>query len=109
MKVGRPTFAAVGNVIASATASALSLPAIWQHIQTPDNVCRVRQFEKSGRQVPLTPVSTRLYEAPYQILVSLESTFDVISDSGSEPSITLVTDVRMMIEGYSPPLQEFRQ
>ncbi|MGI9473933.1 MAG: LysR family transcriptional regulator [Rubripirellula sp.] len=93
---------------AAARVAGLSVPTIWQHIQSLEKIYRVRLFEKTGRQVKPTVTATRLYDSLDQILVGLESTFDVVSESNDDPTITLVTGVRMMIEDLSQPLGDFR-
>ncbi len=88
----------------------LSVPTVWQHIQALQRAYGVTLFEKAGRQVRPTDSAIRLYEAIDEILVGLESTFDVVGQADSAgDSITLVTGMRMMMEDLAKPLREFRQ
>ena len=100
----------LGGYAAAARQSNLSVPTIWQHIQSLERLYGVALFQKVGRRVRPTASATRLYEAVDEILVGLESTFDVIQ-SGSETvdSITLVSGMRMMMEDLAAPLATFRK
>ena len=98
-----------GGYAAAAKVSHLSTPAVWQHIQALENAYGVQLFERVGRQVKPTAAATRLHEVDDEILVRLESTFDVVQESHSEEAIRIVTGVRMMIEDLAGPFAGFRQ
>ncbi len=88
----------------------LSVPTVWQHIQSLERLYGVPLFEKVGRRVQPTAAAKQLYEAIDEILVSLESTFDVVRrDAMQTDSITLVTGVRMMMEELAEPLGAFHR
>ena len=99
-----------GGYAAAARQSNLSVPAVWQHIRWLEKLYGVRLFEKVGRRVQSTDAATRLYHAIDEILVGLESTFEVVGHHADmTDSITLVTGVRMMIEDLAEPLGAFRR
>mgnify|MGYP002628039454 CR=1 FL=1 len=98
-----------GGYAAAAKVSHLSTPAVWQHIQALENAYGVQLFERVGRQVKPTAAATRLHEVVDEILVRLESAFDVVQESHSEEAIRIVTGVRMMIEDLAGPFARFRQ
>jgi DNA-binding transcriptional LysR family regulator len=99
-----------GGYAAAARASNLSVPTVWQQIQSLERVYGVRLFKKVGRQVQPTDAARRLYTAVDEILVNLNSTFDVVVDDSNVGSpITLVTGVRMMLEDLAAPLGAFRR
>ena len=87
----------------------LSVPTVWQHIQSLQRIYGVPLFEKSGRQVQPTDAAMKLYKAFDQILVGLESTFEEVGQSeSSHDRLTLVTGMRMMMEDLAEPLSEFQ-
>lgn len=99
-----------GGYAAASRASHLSVPSVWQQIQALEKVYGVRLFEKVGRQVQATEAANRLYAEVDRILVSLDSTFDVIGGEADDCTpITLVTGVRMMLEDLAEPLGAFRK
>ena len=96
---------------AAARESNLSVPTVWQHIQSLEKLYGVRLFEKVADVacVQLRP-RRNWYETLDQILVGLESTFDIVnSDTAKTDEITLVTGVRMMLEDLAEPLSRFRE
>jgi DNA-binding transcriptional LysR family regulator len=84
----------------------MSVPTVWQHIQALEKVYGLRLFKKEGRNVVPTEAAEKLYVAVDEILVRLDSTFD-LADGGAEAPITLVTGVRMMMEDLAEPLAAF--
>ena len=93
---------------AAARASDMSVPTVWQHIQALERIYGIRLFEKEGRNVVPTETAEKLYAAVDEILVRLDSTFD-LADGGADAPITLVTGVRMMMEDLAEPLAAFRR
>ncbi len=88
----------------------LSVPTVWQHIQSLQRIYGVTLFEKSGRQVQPTGAAMKLYEAFDEILVGLESTFEEIDHDDRNPgTLTLVTGMRMMMEDLAEPLGVFQR
>ena len=59
----------LGGYAAAARKSLLSVPTIWQHIQSLEKQYGVRLFEKVGRRVEPTTAATRLYGAVDELLV----------------------------------------
>lgn len=100
----------LGGYSAAASQSSLSIPTTWQHIRALERYYQVRLFEKTGRTVRPTPAADRLYGVIDAILVSLESTFDIVQEDGdSTGAISLVTGVRMLMEDLAEPLATFRK
>ena len=99
----------MGGYSAAASQSNLSVPTIWQHIRALERYYHVQLFQKTGRAVRPTPAADRLYHVIDEILVGLESTFDLVKDQNESDVISLVTGVRMMIEELAEPLAKFRQ
>lgn len=98
-----------GGYAAAAKVSHLSVPAVWQHIQSVEKVYGVSLFDRVGRQVQPTEAARRLYEQVDGILVQLESTFEMMDASSAHTAIRLVTGVRMMLEDLTAPLAKFHQ
>ena len=99
-----------GGYAGAARHMELSVPTVWQQVQSLQRIYGVTLFEKSGRQVRPTPAAMRLYEAFDEILVNLESTFDVVDrDESNRDTITLVTGMRMMLEDLAQPLHAFQR
>jgi DNA-binding transcriptional LysR family regulator len=99
-----------GGYAAAARESNLSVPTVWQHCQSLEKLYRVRLFEKVGRRVRPTAAATQLHDAIDQLLVGLESTFDLVRNDEAKPdTIALVTGVRMMMEDLAEPLSVFRR
>ncbi len=98
-----------GGYTAAAQSSHLSTPSVWQHIQALERAYNIRLFERAGRRVRPTVAAQRLHEAVDQILVQLESTFDVVQKSNSEETIRIVTGVRMLLEDLAAPIARFRE
>jgi len=100
-----------GGYAAAARRSGLSVPTAWQHIQALERLYGVQLFEKVGRRVYPTAAARQLYDTLAEILVGLESTFEIIQDGGNltTDAITLVTGVRMMMEDLALPLRRFRK
>lgn len=95
-----------GGYAAAAKVSHLSVPSVWQHIQSLEKIYGVKLFERSGRQVTPTPAAVKLQEQVESILVQLDSTFDVMTDSADQV-IRMVSGVRMMLEDLAAPLAVF--
>lgn len=98
-----------GGYAAAARVSSLSVPSVWQHIQTLEKTYGVELFKRVGRQVQPTLAAGRLYGQVDEILIRLESTFGVVRDTANDETIRLVTGVRMMMEDLAPPLASFRK
>ena len=98
-----------GGYAAAARVSHLSVPSVWQQIQTLEKVYGVSLFEKEGRLVRPTEAAERLYEQVESILVHLESTFDLISKSSENQAIRMVAGARMMLEDLAEPLAAFKK
>ena len=86
-----------GGYAAAAKVSYLSVPSVWQHIQSLEKAYGVRLFVRTGRQVQPTDAAKRLYEQVASILVQMESTFDVIEDATNDTPIRMVIGVRMLL------------
>ncbi|MCO8121846.1 LysR family transcriptional regulator [Stieleria sp. TO1_6] len=97
-----------GGYAAAAKVSHLSVPSVWQHIQSMEKSYGVQLFERVGRQVAPTDAAKRLYEQVDRILVQLESTFELVS-AQSDQTIRMVTGVRMMLEDLASPLAAFHR
>lgn len=99
----------LGGYAAAARKSLLSVPTVWQHIQSLEKQYGVGLFEKVGRRVEPTAAARRLYGAIDELLVGFESTFDLVTDEKqSSDTITLVSGVRMMMDDLADPLSSFR-
>ncbi len=99
-----------GGYAGAARRMELSVPTVWQQVQSLQRIYGVSLFEKAGRQVHPTPAAMRLYEAFDEILVNLESTFEVVRrDEPDHDTITLVTGMRMMVEDLAQPLNRFQR
>lgn len=99
-----------GGYAAAAREMDLSVPTVWQHIQTLQRLYRTDLFEKSGRGVVATAMAAKLYAQVTELLAGLDSTFDLAEDKESDSRpITIVAGVRMMMEEIASPLQQFRQ
>lgn len=99
-----------GGYAAASRLSSLSVPTIWQHIRAVEKQYGVPLFEKVGRGVRPTAAADRLYTALDELLVGLESTFELVAaDDSQSGSITLVSGMRMMMEDLASPLAEFRK
>ena len=100
----------LGGYSSAAAESSHSVATVWQHIQSLEKQYKVKLFEKSGRTVRPTPAADRLFRVAGELLVGLESTFDVVpgEDAATQP-LTLVTAVRMMMEDLAHPLTDFRK
>lgn len=95
---------------AAARASGLSVPTVWQQINSLEQLYGEKLFEKQGRRINPTPAANRLYQALVEILCGLESTFDIVKPAGeSAGSITLVMGVRMLLEDLAKPLAKFQK
>jgi DNA-binding transcriptional LysR family regulator len=99
----------LGGYAAASRALHLSVPAVWHHVRVLEQTYGVRLFHRVGRVVRPTDAARRLYDVVDEILVRLESTFDVIQKSDSDGVIRLVTGVRMMLEDLAEPLAAFRR
>ena len=97
-----------GGYTAASRQSDLSVPAVWQQIQSLERAYGVPLFIRRGRQVVPTEAAHRLAEHVDAILVNLESTFDVVA-GGDHQAIRLVTGVRMLLEDMTAPLAAFHR
>ncbi len=107
------TFATVyehASYAAAAREIGLSVPAIWEQVQSLEAVYDASLFQKSGRRIVATDAAGRLYEALGPILTGLESTFEMVRDDVAfrAGAITIVAGVRMMLEDLATPLAAFR-
>lgn len=96
-----------GGYSAAAAAASMSVPTVWHHIQELQRVYGAVLFRKVGRRIEPTDAARRLFEAVDEILVRLDSTFDLVEADDAVP-ITIVTGVRMMMEDLAEPLAAFR-
>ena len=99
-----------GGYAPVARLTGLSVPTVWQQINSLEHLYGEQLFEKQGRRIGPTFAATRLYEAIVPILSGLESTFEIVRQSSeSTGCIRLVTGVRMMLEDLAKPLANFQQ
>ncbi len=98
----------LGGYATAAAESGMSVASIWQHIRAVERAYEVQLFRKVGRRVEATPEAAKLYEVLDEILVDLESTFDVIGNEteDSDP-IRIVAGNRMMMEDLTEPFAAF--
>ncbi|MEM6469167.1 MAG: LysR family transcriptional regulator [Planctomycetota bacterium] len=96
-----------GGFSAAADVAGTSTPTLWHHVRELERVYGTALFTKVGRRVEPTEAARRLYDAVEEILVRLDSTFDLVAEDESAP-ITIVTGVRMMMEDLAEPLAIFR-
>ena len=88
----------------------LSVPTVWQQIQSIQRLYGFPLFEKQGRGISPTPKATKLYEQLSELLAGLDSTFGLVDPVQDQTvPITLVAGVRMMMEEIAEPLLRFRQ
>lgn len=100
----------LGGYSAAARTLDLSVPTVWQHIQTLQRLYRCTLFQKDGRGVVATSSAVSLYTQIAEILAGLDSTFDLHDESASyQRPITLITGVRMMMEEIAPSLGRFAE
>lgn len=99
-----------GGYATAAANSDLSVATIWQHIRAVEKAYGVQLFKKVGRRVKATSAATALYAAIDEILVNLDSTFDVVNheSTGTDP-IRIVAGNRMMLEDLWEPLAQFHK
>jgi DNA-binding transcriptional LysR family regulator len=94
---------------AAAKELGLSVPTIWEQVQTLGRRYATVLFEKRGRRIFPTPAAELLYESLRPLLAGLDSTFELIRERESRlQTLTLVVGVRMMLEELGPPLKRFR-
>lgn len=98
-----------GGYAAAARVSHLSVPAVWQHIQSLEKIYGVKLFERSGRQVKPTEAAQRLFDEVDSLLIQIESTFDVLHDSSSNQKIRVVAGARMMLEDLAAPVASYHR
>ena len=99
-----------GGYAGAARTTGLSVPTVWQHIQTLEKLYDVKLFKKVGRRVSATSAADQLYGVITEIIAGLESTFELVRDANEScNSITLVTGVRMMLEDLAKPLRQFQR
>ena len=100
----------LGGYAAAAAQSDFSVPTVWQHIRAVEKAYHVKLFEKAGRRVQPTAAAHRLYDAVDEILVSLESTFELLEGNSSDrETIRIVSGNRMMLEDLADPLRTFQK
>ena len=88
----------------------LSVPTVWQQIQSIQRLYGFPLFEKQGRGIVPTPKATKLYEQLSELLAGLDSTFELADQAHDQAvPITLVAGVRMMMEEIAEPLFHFHQ
>ena len=88
----------------------LSVPTVWQQIQTIQRLYGFPLFEKQGRGISPTPKATKLHELLAELLAGLDSTFELVDQAHDQAApITLVAGVRMMMEEIAAPLFQFHQ
>lgn len=97
-----------GGYAAAAKVSHLSVPSVWQHIQALERIYAVELFTRVGRQVEPTLAAKKLYAAVDEILVRVQSTFEVVDQQPDEQTIRIVSGMRMMLEDLALPLANFR-
>lgn len=98
-----------GGYSAAARKLGLSVPSVWQHIQSLEQTYGVTFFVRQGRHVQPTDAAHRLAEHVSSILVKLDSTFDVVGSERGEQQIRLVTGARMLLEDMAAPLAAFHK
>ena len=99
-----------GGYAPAASESELSVASIWQHIRALERAYGVRLFRKVGRRVEATPEAEKLFEAIDEILVDLDSTFDVLgTESADDTPVRIVAGNRMMLEDLAEPIAAFQQ
>ena len=97
----------LGGYSAAAESASMSVPTVWHHIQELERVYGTALFTKVGRRVVATEAARRLYASLDEILVRLDSTFELVDEDPAVP-ITIVTGVRMMMEDLAEPLAAVR-
>lgn len=99
-----------GGYASAASESSLSVATIWQHIRCVEKAYGVKLFTKVGRRVVATSDAKKLYHAIDEILVSLDSTFEILtSETKDTAPIRMVAGNRMMLEDLAEPLAEFQK
>lgn len=98
-----------GGYAAAARVSHLSVPSVWQHIHALEKAYGVSLFDRVGRVVRPTAAALRLNEHVDSILVQLDSTFDVVSESRGDRTIRIVAAARMVLEDLAAPLATFQK
>ncbi len=87
----------------------LSVPTVWQQIQSIQRLYGFPLFEKQGRGIVPTEGATRLYQPLSEVLAGIDSTFELADQQSHQTKpITLVAGVRMMMEEIAQPLSRFR-
>ena len=96
---------------AAARELGLSVPAVWEQVQSLQSRYGTLLFEKLGRRITTTPAGELLYGALQPVLAGLDSTFDLLCEDPLAPTqpITLVCGVRMMQEELGPALRRFQR
>ena len=95
----------LGGYANATTDLGLSVASIWQHIRAVERAYDVRLFRKVGRRVEPTTEAVKLHQALDEILVDLESTFDVIGSYSMEAApVRVVAGNRMLLEDLADPL-----
>ena len=98
-----------GGYATAAAKSELSVATIWQHIRSLEKAYGVPLFQKVGRRVEATAAAVKLYDLVDEILVDLESTFEVIDEKpATDDPVRIVAGNRMMMEDLTEPLASFR-
>jgi DNA-binding transcriptional LysR family regulator len=87
----------------------LSVPTVWDQVQSLARRYDTLLFEKRGRRIFPTPSAEVLHEALGPLLAGVDSTFDLVREGKAQgPALTIVVGVRMMLEELGPPLKRFR-
>ncbi len=88
----------------------LSVPAVWEQVQSLQVRYRTDLFERRGRRIFPTQAADQLFLALQPVLAGLDSSFELLHDETLRPNqpITLVTGVRMVMEELAPTFQRFQ-
>ena len=89
----------------------LSVPAVWEQVQSLQRRYGVELFEKVGRGITVTLASQQLYQVLQPVLTGLDSSFELLHRERSSPTqpITIVSGVRMMQEELAPAFRRFQR
>jgi len=100
----------IGGYAAAARDMHLSVPTVWQQIQSLQRLYGAALFVKRGRGIAPTALAAELYERVCDLLAGLDETFELSDPAEADTRpLTLVTGVRMMMEDIAEPLQKLRQ
>ena len=89
----------------------MSVPAVWEQVQSLQTRYRTELFVKRGRRIAPTASGDLLFRALQPVLAGLDSTFELLRDDQSAPRqpITIVAGARMMLEELAPVFQRFQR